>query len=125
MAANWSNILGAVNASYTTPPELLAANGLQFRCVASVSCDATTTNSPAATLTVVTCLTAGVSAATPTNQTVNVGDLATVSVTGTGTAPTYQWQQSLNLGVSWTSIANATNSSYTTPPQPGGHHQLL
>ncbi len=116
--ASWNNIVGAINPTYTTPPEPLAANGLQFRCVVSVACDSTTTNSPAATLTVVTCLTAGVTLTSPANQTVNVGDAVTNSVTGTGTAPTYQWQQSFDLGNSWTRIVNATNATYITPPQP-------
>jgi hypothetical protein len=112
----WFNITGATGASYTTPPEPLINNGLQFRCVVSVSCNSSSTNSAAATLTVVTCLTAGVTGPTPSSQTVNVGDKATFSVVGTGTAPTYQWQSSPdNSG--WSPIANATNSSYTTPVQ--------
>jgi hypothetical protein len=112
----WFNVTGATSSSYTTPPEPLANNGLMFRCVVSVSCDSTSTNSPAATLTVVTCLTAGVSGPTPSAQTVNVGDTATFSVVGTGTLPTFQWQSSPD-GTTWSPISNATNSSYTTPTQ--------
>jgi hypothetical protein len=112
----WFNITGATGASYTTPPEPLVNNGLQFRCVVSVSCNSSSTNSPAATLTVVTCLTAGVTGPTPSSQTVNVGDTATFSVAGTGTAPTYQWQSSPDNS-SWSPIGNATNASYTTPVQ--------
>ncbi len=46
----------------------------------------------------------------PANQTVNVGQTATFSVTATGTAPlSYQWSKS------GTNISGATSSSYTTP----------
>lgn len=52
--------------------------------------------------------------AQPSNQTVIVGQTATFGVAATGyPEPTYQWQQ-LPVGGSWTAIANATNSSYTT-----------
>ena len=47
----------------------------------------------------------------PASQSVNVGQMATFSVTATGTAPlTYQWSEN---GMA---IAGATSSSYTTPP---------
>jgi hypothetical protein len=47
----------------------------------------------------------------PHNQTVNVGQTATFSVTATGTAPfQYQWRKN------GANIPGATNSSYTTPP---------
>jgi hypothetical protein len=46
----------------------------------------------------------------PANQTVNVGQTATFSVTATGTAPlAYQWQQN------GTNVSGATSASYTTP----------
>lgn len=109
-------IPAATNGSYTTPPVVLAENGLQFQCTVSVACDGSSTNSQPVTLTVENCVSAGVGAATPTNQTVNVGDQASFSVTATGTNPKYQWQKSPD-GVTWTPISNATNSSYMTPPE--------
>jgi len=49
--------------------------------------------------------------AQPQNQTASVGQTATFSVTGAGTAPlSYQWQKN---GVA---LPSATGSSYTTPP---------
>jgi hypothetical protein len=50
----------------------------------------------------------------PANVTVTAGQTATFSVTATGTAPlSYQWQQSTDGGMTWSSVG--TNSaSYTT-----------
>jgi glucose/arabinose dehydrogenase len=46
----------------------------------------------------------------PSNQTVNVGQTATFTVSASGTAPlSYQWQKNQ------TNIAGATSASYTTP----------
>jgi hypothetical protein len=111
--SGWVNINGATNDSYTTVPEVLADNGLQFECAVSVACDDTTTNSAAATLTVTACVAAAVS--NPTNVTVSPSQTATFSVTPTGTSPTFQWQT--NNGGGWFNIAGATNASYTTPPE--------
>jgi hypothetical protein len=109
----WTNIVGATNVSYTTAPEVLANNGLQFRCIVSVACDSSSVTSAAATLTVENC----VSAATtnPGDQTVNAGSTATFTITPTGTHPTFQWQ--LNNGGGFANINGATNASYTTPPE--------
>jgi len=49
----------------------------------------------------------------PTDQAVFVGEMATFSVTATGTAPlSYQWLD----GATGNNIPGATSSSYTTPP---------
>ena len=112
--SGWFNITGATSSSYTTPPEVLTDNGLQFRCIVSVACDNSSVTTAAATLTVTPCVTAGTT--NPTNQTVNAGHAATFSVTGSGTSPTYQWQT--NNGGGWFNITGATSSSYTTPPEP-------
>jgi hypothetical protein len=111
--SGWVNIGGATSTSYTTPPEVLADNGLQFRCIVNVACDNSSVTSAAATLTVQTCVPAGTS--NPTNQSVDVGDTAAFSVTGSGTSPTYQWQT--NNGGGWVNIGGVTTSSYTTSVQ--------
>ena len=100
-----SAISGATSASYTTPPTSMLDNGSTYSVV--VSNPVGTTPSSAATLTVQ----APPSITTqPANQTVNVGQVATFSVTATGTAPlTYQWQKN------GTPISGATSASYTTP----------
>jgi hypothetical protein len=102
-------VSGATGASYTTPPAASSDTGSKFDVVVSNSVGNATSNP--ATLTVNA---AGSSAPQitmpPTNQTVNVGQAATFSVTATGTAPlSYQWQKnSVN-------IAGANSSTYTTP----------
>jgi len=51
----------------------------------------------------------------PTNQTAYVGQSATFHLVATGTTLTNQWELSTDGGSSWTAIAGATASSYTTP----------
>jgi hypothetical protein len=101
---NGMDIAGATNSTYTTNNVQLTDSGSQFSCVVSNAYG--TTNSQAATLTVVPVPPAIIQQ--PTNVTVNAGQPATFSVTATGTAPLYyQWQFG---GVA---IAGATSSSYT------------
>lgn len=55
----------------------------------------------------------------PTNQTVNEGIAAILSVTAGGTAPTYQWQFSTDNGATWRNVTDgigATNPVYWTRP---------
>jgi hypothetical protein len=111
--SGWVNIGGATSSSYITPPEVLTDNGLQFRCVVSVACDNSSVTSAAATLTVQNCVAAGVT--DPTDQTVDAGQMATFSVTATGTSPSYQWQT--NNGSGWVDIGGAASASYTTRPE--------
>jgi hypothetical protein len=106
------NIAGATNSSYTTPAEVLGDNGEQFRCVVNVACNGSSVTSAVATLTVQTCVAAAVT--DPGNQTVDAGQTATFSVTGTGTSRTLQWQT--NNGGGWVNVTGATGASYTTPP---------
>jgi hypothetical protein len=108
----WVNIGGATNSSYITRPEVVADDGLQFRCVVHVGCDNSTATSTAATLHV-SCTTAGVT--NPQNQTVIAGQQATFSVIGSGSSATYQW--ATNNGSGWVNIPGATNASYTTRPE--------
>ena len=102
---NQANILGATAAIYTTPATTSVDNGTSFRVI--VTNPVTSATSNAATLTV----NIGPSIATqPANQTVNVGQTATFSVTAGGTAPfSYQWQKNQ------ANIPGATAAIYTTP----------
>jgi hypothetical protein len=53
----------------------------------------------------------------PVNQTTSPGATATFIITATGQDPlTYQWQRSDDGGASWTDIAGATSTAYTTDP---------
>ncbi len=52
----------------------------------------------------------------PANQTVSAPVVATFQASASGTpAPTTQWQLSTDAGATWSNIASATGSSYTTP----------
>ena len=51
----------------------------------------------------------------PINLTVCAGHPAAFTVSTTGTALTYQWQESLDFGGGWSSVTDATNASYTIP----------
>lgn len=105
---NNSNIGGATGASYTTPATLTSDNGAKFDVVVSNS--AGSIASTMATLTVNAAAVAPTITTEPLNQTVNVGQTATFSVTATGTASlNYQWQKNS------ANISGATAASYTTP----------
>ena len=111
-------ISGATAASYTTPVTTSASNGATFAVVVSNASGHVTSNS--ATLTVTPLPVAPQITTQPANQTVNVGQAATFSVTATGTAPlTYQWLQN------GTAIGGATAASYTTPATTSGNNGAL
>src|SRR6184192_3108333 len=105
---NGAAISGATSASYTTPATTSADNRAQF--VVVVSNVAGNVTSTAATLTVNAAAAAPTITTQPANQSVTVGQTATFSVVGAGTAPlSYQWQKN------GTAISGATSASYTTP----------
>ena len=110
---NSSNIGGATAASYTTPATIAGDSGAKFDVVVSNSAGSIT--SAMATLTVSAAAVAPTITTQPANQSVNVGQSATFSVTATGTAPlSYQWQKNS------ANISGATTSSYATPATSSG-----
>ena len=110
---NSVSISGATASSYTTPATTSADNGAKFDVVVSNAAGSQT--STVATLTVNASAVAPTITAQPANQTVNVGQTATFSVTASGTAPlNYQWQKNS------VSISGATAASYTTPATTSG-----
>jgi hypothetical protein len=105
---NGTVMSGAVSASYTTAATTSSDNGAQFTVVVSNTAGSVT--SSAATLTVNATPVAPSITTQPANQTVTAGQVATFSVTATGTAPlSYQWQKNS------AAITGATSSTYTTP----------
>ncbi|HKN75462.1 MAG TPA: hypothetical protein VJW94_09820 [Candidatus Acidoferrum sp.] len=105
---NSANIGGATAASYTTPATIAGESGAKFDVVVSNSAGSIT--SAMATLTVNAAAVSPTITTQPANQSVNVGQTATFSVTATGTAPlSYQWQKNS------ANITGATAASYTTP----------
>jgi DNA-binding beta-propeller fold protein YncE len=98
------NIVGATNASYTTPPTSLGDSGASFT-VAVTNGGGTVTSSPA----ILTVLAIPPSiTAQPQAQSVLDGSSATFSVVASGTAPlTYQWRKN------GAAIPGATAATYT------------
>lgn len=110
---NSANISGATVSSYTAPAAISADNGAKFDVIVSNTAGSQT--SAMATLTVNASAVAPTITAQPANQTVNVGQTATFSVTASGTAPlNYQWQKNS------VTISGATAASYTTPATSSG-----
>jgi hypothetical protein len=106
---NWQDILGATNASYTTPTLGPADGGTNYVRV-KVSSGSVFAYSREAVL-AVQGATIGI-AQQPTNVTANIGQTATFSVVATSSPLaqlSYQWSENTVV------IPNATNSSYTTP----------
>jgi hypothetical protein len=109
-SASFSNIAGATQATYTTPPLTLADSGTLFRCVVTNSIGSAT--STAATLTV----TGGTSITqNPSNATVTAGQAANFTVVAAGTNLTYQWQSEASGAAAFSNISGANTASYTTP----------
>jgi hypothetical protein len=102
-----SNISGATSTSYTIAETVEGDDAAEFDCV--VTGPGGTVTSDVATLTVVSI---PVITSQPTNQTINSGSTATISVTATG-ATSYQVQRLIDAV--WTNVIGATSSSYTTP----------
>jgi len=59
----------------------------------------------------------------PVSQSVNLGETATFSIQATGSGLTYQWEEQPSGNGSFTVIAGATNSGYSTPPLTVGDNQ--
>ena len=105
----WANIndggvySGATTASLTLTGVTVGMNGYLYRVAVSGTCSPSATSSNAA-LTV----------NTPINITTQPDAITNVCATGsasftvaaTGTTPAYQWQESINVGGSWTNITN-------------------
>ena len=106
--SSWSNISGANSATYSYTNVPLSANGYQYRCVVGGSpCADVTSNAVTLTISNTAIVTQ------PTNQTICSSDNAVFSITTSGTTPTYQWQVSINSGLSWSDISGETNSTLT------------
>ena len=100
-----SNIFGATSSTYTTDATVIGDNGEVFTVEVSNSAGSVTSNS--ARLNVNSSITIGTQ---PAAQNITAGQMATFSVTATGTGTlSYQWKKGSTL------IPDATNSSYTTP----------
>ena len=111
-APDFSDLAGAIDATYVTSALLLADNGTQFRCVAANS--AGTATSAVATVTVSG--SAPSFTLQPTNASVFEEQTATFTAAAAGTpAPTLQWQSKAAGAGQFADIAGATTGTYVTP----------
>lgn len=106
---NWSNIAGAVAASYTVTGPTGTQNNYQYRCQVTGQCN--TTASAAAVLTVNT---PPAISAQPAPSTVCSGQNSSFTVGASGTGITYQWQVSTDGCASFTNLANGAPYSGVT-----------
>ncbi|MFC4263716.1 reprolysin-like metallopeptidase [Ferruginibacter yonginensis] len=98
----FTDIAGAVNATYTTPATTLAFNNNQYRVNILSTCSPTVpVTSNAVVLTVNNPVTV---TANPTVQRGCAGDTYTFSVAATGGTLSYQWQVSTNGGTTFTNV---------------------
>ena len=86
----WSGINGATNTSYTVAAPGTAQSGNQYRCIVSGSCGTANTNAATLTVNPITAITQQ-----PNAQIICAGTDVSFSVTATGAAITYQWQQNV------------------------------
>ena len=98
----WSPSAG-LNAINTNPVAASPAVNTTYTVVATNGSGCTSTTSIAFTVNQRPKVTAD-----PTAASICASSTATFSVTATGTNISYQWQESTNAGVSWTSLSNAT-----------------
>ncbi len=111
----WNNIIGAIASSYTVTSPTVAQNNYRYRVIITGQCNMVT--SAGGTLTVNT---APAITAQPQNITVCAGTTATFNSTATGSGLTYQWQLSIDNGVTYNNILTAIGASYTTPSATNG-----
>ncbi len=104
----WNNIAnggmysGVTTATLTLTAATPAMNGFGYRCLingtcapaATSNCGALTVNTPVSVTT------------QPANATICAGATTSFIIAAAGTAPAYQWQESINNGGSWTTITN-------------------
>jgi hypothetical protein len=106
---NGTNIPGATGISYMIATTALINAGT-YALVAVNSAGSATSTSAVLTVTTVPTVTTQ-----PANQVVNLGQNATLTITGSGIpAPSYQWQRSVDGGGTWTSLVNGAAFSGVT-----------
>ena len=100
--ANGAPYSGVTSATLTITGAATGLNNSSFRCLINGACPGTATTN----CTLLTVNTPLAVTSPPANSTLCAGAAATFTVAVTGTAPTYQWQESTNGGNSFTNINN-------------------
>ena len=109
--STFTDIPGALSATYTATAVTLGMNNNQYRVVISGTCPLPIT-SPAATLSVGN---AASITTPPASTTVCVGATANFNVVATGSSLTYQWQLSTDGGTTWSDVTGATSAALSLP----------
>ena len=99
--------ISPTSAGFSFSPVILAQNGRQYRVI--VSNPAGSVTSAIATLTVTASAEDPVFSTHPQSVSAGIGDDVSFSVSAGGSpTPTYQWERSINGGVSWTDLSDGT-----------------
>jgi len=99
--SGFTNISGATNSSYTVVGVTAGMNGYQYQVIISGTCTPAAT-SATGTLHINTL--PGISVQPPTAVTACAGSTFSISLTGSGTGASYQWQ--VNSGTGFTNVSN-------------------
>jgi extracellular elastinolytic metalloproteinase len=118
--ANYTNITGAASATLNLASVTAAMNNNRYRVVIS-SCGPTLTSNAV----ILTVNNPAVITVQPANTNACTGGSATISVTVTGTTPTYQWQVSTDGGANYTNIPGATSATLSLPTVTSGMNNNL
>ncbi len=106
--ANGGVYSGATTATLTLTGVTTAMNNYRYRVIVNGQCPPSPVTSTAGVLTVNVPPTITTN---PVNRAACVGTTATFSVVATGNAPTYQWQQSIDGGLTYSNISNGTSAT--------------
>ena len=133
--ANWTDISGAVNSTYTITSTQLADNATFYRVrVSGSSPPGVAAVSPInSNNSVLTVQTSNISITSHPTNTNTSGNTATFSVSATITPSvatlSYQWQKSVNSGATWSNITGATSSTLSltnlTVADSGSMYQVI
>ena len=109
----WNNVSPVVTTTTLTLTAVTSGmNNNQYRCVVTGGCPSANFNSSPATLTITT---GGISVTgQPANTSACAGNNATFTVTATGTSLTYNWQESTDGGVTWSTTSPAATTATLT-----------
>lgn len=115
----WTDVIGATAPTLTLSAVALADSGRGFRVVVSNATGSVTSN--AVVLMVHAASAVPIITAQPSAVSVVAPNPATFTVGASGApAPTFQWQQSIDAGLTYTDISGAAGSSFTTPATSSG-----
>ncbi|MFC4263344.1 M36 family metallopeptidase [Ferruginibacter yonginensis] len=108
----WTNIDCSIASTLTLNAVTGSMNGYKYRAIVSIGCATTTTS--VATLTVTGGATAPTFSTQPSNVTACAGTTATFTAAATGTGVTYAWEVSTNGGTTWAPVTPAATTTTLT-----------